>query len=70
MTWPLLSLKLPPELLAAVKDRDNWPAFVRQTLAAELGMEIKERQSGLAGASARTRKRVSRAGVKARRQSQ
>jgi hypothetical protein len=69
MTWQLLSVKLPPELLAAIKSRGNWPAFVRRTLAAELGMEIQERQPGLAGASQRTRKRVSKAGVRARRES-
>ena len=66
MTWKLLSVKLPSALLAAVKARPDWPRFVRQTLAAAVGVEYQERQAGLAGASVRTRKRVSKAGVKSR----
>jgi len=65
MTWTLLSVKIPPELQTAL-DRHNVPLFVRQTLAAALGVEYQERLPGLAGATARTRKRVSKAGVKAK----
>ena len=67
MTWKLLSVKIPPALLSAVKDRENWPQFVRQTLATATGVEYQEHPPGLAGASVATRKRVSRAGVAGRR---
>lgn len=68
MTWPLLSVKIPPELQSAleIKSGGNVPLFVRQTLATALGVEYQERKPGLAGASVGTRKRVSRAGVKGR----
>ena len=68
MTWPHLSLKLPAPLLRAVEREaaGNVPRFVRETLAARCGIDYEERPPGLAGATAATRKRVSRAGVKAR----
>jgi len=66
MTWPLLSVKIPPELQTALDRQANVPLFVRQTLAAALGVEYQERLPGLAGASVRTRKRVSKAGVRGR----
>ena len=66
MTWPLLSVKIPPELHRALSRQGNVPLFVRQTLAAALGVEYQERLPGLAGATPRTRKRVSKAGVSAR----
>jgi hypothetical protein len=67
MTWPLLSVKIPPELQAALDKQANVPLFVRQTLAAQLGVEYTEKLPGLAGAKPATRKRVSASGVKARR---
>ena len=71
MTWPLLSVKIPPELRDAleIESGGNVPLFVRQTLAAALGVKYQERLPGLAGATPRTRKRVSKAGVKGRRNS-
>ena len=69
MTWKLLSTKIPPELHTALDKQANVPQFVRQTLATALGVEYQERLPGLAGATARTRKRVSKAGVKARKDS-
>lgn len=65
--WTLLSVKIPPELRAALdKQGGNVPLFVRQTLATALGVEYQERKPGLAGATPSVRKLVSRAGVTAR----
>jgi hypothetical protein len=66
MTWTLLSVKIPPELHKALAKQGNVPLFVRQTLAAALGVKYQEKLPGLAGATPRTRKRVSKAGVKGR----
>jgi len=66
MNWPLLSVKIPPELQAALGRQANVPQFVRQTLATALGVEYQEHKPGLAGASVATRKRVSKAGVQSR----
>jgi hypothetical protein len=68
MTWPLLSVKIPPELQRALKKRagGNVPLFVRQSLAATMGVQYEELAPGLAGATRATRKRVSKAGVKGR----
>ena len=69
MTWKLLSVKLPAKLHAALvrESGGDVALFVRQTLAERLGVEYTERLPGLAGASKKVRKRVSAAGVKARR---
>jgi len=68
MTWKLLSVKIPPAMLAAIKKQagGNVPKFVRETLAARLGLEYQEQAPGLAGASRSVRKRVSKAGVASR----
>ena len=69
MTWKLLSVKLPAKLHAALTKQagGDVPLFVRQTLAARLGVEYTEKLPGLAGAKPATRKRVSASGVAARR---
>ena len=69
MTWKLLSVKIPANLHAALTKHSGGdvPLFVRQTLAARLGVEYTEKLPGLAGASKKVRKRVSASGVKARR---
>lgn len=69
MTWKLLSVKLPAKLHAALvrESGGDVAKFVRQTLAARLGVEYVERLPGLAGAKPATRRRVSATGVKARR---
>ena len=72
MTWKLLSVKLPPAMHTALVKQSGGDVaqFVRQTLAARLGVDYTEKLPGLAGAKPATRKRVSAAGVKARRESQ
>jgi hypothetical protein len=68
MTWKLLSVKVPPAMLTSIKRQSggNVPKFVRETLAARLGLEYREQAPGLAGATPSVRKRVSRAGVMGR----
>ena len=72
MTWKLLSVKIPPAMHAALTKQSGGDVaqFVRETLAARLGVDYAEKLPGLAGAKPATRKRVSAAGVKARRVSQ
>jgi predicted HicB family RNase H-like nuclease len=67
---PLLTVRVPDELLAAAEKRAEesgvkLSAYVRKLLANDTGIEIDEIKMGLAGADAKTIKRVQSAGTKA-----
>lgn len=68
MNWKILSVKLPPAVHAALmSETKGQPAtFVRQLLAERLGVEYEERRRGLASSSEETKRRVGKAGAKAR----
>ena len=66
MTWSTYSVKLPQNVLLALLQRQDKAAFVRKLLADALGVEYQEHPRGLAGAKPAVRKRVSKAGVRAR----